>query len=517
MRGMWGAKSVQIHGNMKNEKIFWSMLLLLVTVIISYPLFSASLIATEDLVFHLNRIEGIKAGLMAGQFPVRIHAYQLGGYGYPVGIFYPDLWLYLPAILRLLGMPLVITYQLFCFLLHFATAFLAWYAFTILSRSLRVGGMAAVLYTGFWYRLLDFYERGAMGEMLAMVFLPLALAGTVELIRGNYKKYWMLAVLAYTGIMQSHILSMLLAGGAAILYCLWHWHCLLEPGRRRAIGRVLLFWLLLNLWFIVPFLTFYTGMEFNIKVNPQSSAGSAWSVSQAIAFFVGFGGAICLAMYSFLRTCWKKYRKFYRTENVIVLPELFLVSMIFVVLSTSIFPWEILGKIHFWHQAELYLQFPWRFMELSAVGLAYCGAWGIAEFCNRSGHRLMLVFGISVIFSLLSIMPIQQSIIPWRGYTVFDETKKLSSYGKALGGHMADYLYDDISVEELQGNSIEMHMPCSITNMQRKGTKVSFSYTCSENKKICLPMLYYAGYTVSETTGKNIGRLYNEVEQLIKK
>ena len=67
----------------------------------------------HDLVFHLYRIDGIAQGLREGQFPVRMQSTQVFGLGYPVSVFYGDLFLYFPALLRLLGMSVRASYALF--------------------------------------------------------------------------------------------------------------------------------------------------------------------------------------------------------------------------------------------------------------------------------------------------------------------------------------------------------------------------------------------------------------------
>ena len=57
-----------------------------------------------DWSFHLSRIEGIANGLREGQFPVRVYSMAKDGYGYAPSLFYGELLLYFPAVLRLLGM-----------------------------------------------------------------------------------------------------------------------------------------------------------------------------------------------------------------------------------------------------------------------------------------------------------------------------------------------------------------------------------------------------------------------------
>ncbi len=57
-----------------------------------YPLFSGTIGFGHDLNFHLYRIEGIKDGILSGQFPVRIHPTHNNGYGYITASVYPELF-----------------------------------------------------------------------------------------------------------------------------------------------------------------------------------------------------------------------------------------------------------------------------------------------------------------------------------------------------------------------------------------------------------------------------------------
>ena len=77
------------------------------------PLALGYLTFGHDLSAHLSRIEGLKAGLLSGQFPVRINPDLLEGRGYAFSLMYADLLLYPAAVLRILGFPLYSVYQLY--------------------------------------------------------------------------------------------------------------------------------------------------------------------------------------------------------------------------------------------------------------------------------------------------------------------------------------------------------------------------------------------------------------------
>ena len=83
----------------------------------------------HDLAFHLMRIEGLKEELLNGSFPVRMQTYWLNGYGYPVSIFYGDLLLYIPAVLRIFGVSVLASYNIYVLLINAGTVFISYFCF----------------------------------------------------------------------------------------------------------------------------------------------------------------------------------------------------------------------------------------------------------------------------------------------------------------------------------------------------------------------------------------------------
>lgn len=76
------------------------------------PNYRKGLIEGSDAPFHLARIDSLAQDLSKGIFPVKVHT-ELGyDYGYGVGLFYQNHFLYLPAFLRLLGCSLETSYKI---------------------------------------------------------------------------------------------------------------------------------------------------------------------------------------------------------------------------------------------------------------------------------------------------------------------------------------------------------------------------------------------------------------------
>ena len=101
----------------------------------------------HDLNFHLMRIEGLKDGLLSGAFPVKIQPTWCNNNGYAVGIFYGDLFLYIPAMFRILGVPSNTAYKLYLFLINILTVIISYISFKKLSKDKLIGVLGCALYT----------------------------------------------------------------------------------------------------------------------------------------------------------------------------------------------------------------------------------------------------------------------------------------------------------------------------------------------------------------------------------
>lgn len=93
----------------------------IVCVLFCYPLFTNDLVRGHDTYFHLCRIEALKEAYVHGDFFPRLYYEQNFNFGYGTPLFYSDIFLIVPALIRLSGVPIVITYKIFIFLCTFLT------------------------------------------------------------------------------------------------------------------------------------------------------------------------------------------------------------------------------------------------------------------------------------------------------------------------------------------------------------------------------------------------------------
>lgn len=132
-----------------------AMAILAITAFACLPLGLGYLTNAHDLSIHLARIEGLKAGLLAGQFPVRMDPALLDDRGYPFSLMYADLLLYPAAVLRILGFSLQAVYKLYVAAITLATALVTRYVLRKMLGSEQLALLGTALYVLSFYRLIN--------------------------------------------------------------------------------------------------------------------------------------------------------------------------------------------------------------------------------------------------------------------------------------------------------------------------------------------------------------------------
>lgn len=234
-------------------------ILVLLIIVSSVPLM-VNYVFSQDLLFCLTRIEAIKQGLQNGKFPVKIQPYWLNGHGYAVSVFCGDLFLYVPAVLRLLGMSLQVSYQIYVLFVNIATVFVSYFCFSKMSSGW-IGVFCTIVYSLNRYRLARIYTIGVVDEYTAMIFLPLVLYGMWRIYmlpedEEAHGKSWLTLAIGCTGVFMCHIISAGITVLFLIIAALVLWKKTFRKKTFRALLKAAAATGLLSLWFLVPFLDY---------------------------------------------------------------------------------------------------------------------------------------------------------------------------------------------------------------------------------------------------------------------
>jgi len=484
------------------------LLFIAVALFATLPLMRDFLVYSHDLPFHLTRIENIKDGLLDGQFPVQIGPRFGYGSGYAAPILYPELFLYLPAVFRLCGVSILVSYEAFIFLINLATLLVTYRVVTRLTGKAIVGLIASIAYTLCAYRISCIYTRTALGEELALIFLPCVMLGMAETLHGGKISKWLIA--GMTGLIQTHVISVEIAAIACALYtviCVIFKKTSFQNLLRLAAAAGIT--VLLNLWFLVPFFRFT--MEdlqmFSFKFSTQLQAAYP---AQLFASFVNpFGKAEVLgttaemplsagllfgiAIFVFILSN-KRVDKKLQVINQIAMVFAFLA----ILASTTLFPWSYVAKIPVLNRLLFAVQFPWRFLGIASLMLSL--VLGIGAYGTGRKNKPILVI-TCLLLAVLNVAPFMDQFLQ------SDDQEDLMSakyHVVDMEGYLLnDYFYVGTDCYNFMRFQIEITGgdDISISNFTKQGTHISFDYSADTNQTVTLPLYHYIGY-VAELNGE---------------
>lgn len=474
----------------------------------SYPLFTDFLTVGMDQEFHLRRIEGLFGALQSGQWPARISTQHFGGKGYATGVMYPELFLYFPAALRLAGASILFSWKALLFAINLGTAFSAYFCGRRLMNSRAAGMAAAIVYLLSPYRLCDLYIRAALGEVLAMAFLPLLLYSLWQLLAGDAGQ-WPWLVLACTGIFQSHILTTEMTAVFALLCALAALPALTKPARLAALGKAAGLTVLVNLWFLVPFLTYTLKGGFKIfgshvdlhqhSLYPAQMLSTFWSAdpglwSQSLGSLdsemlltLGLAPLVCLGL---LAAGWWLFDPQSGPRPGLRQGVAAAVAAGLCLYAASVyFPWELLQRIPALDRLLSPVQFPWRTLAFAAACFAVVAAAATIPFRGRGAK--LAVLGVLLAVAVLPASSMMDGLLATPVY--MGQTDSIAH----IGGNYNEYLPEGVSDEILAAapNGLEPQGELDVTGLTKNDCRIEFDYTAQQDTVVYLPLTAYPGYS----------------------
>ena len=474
----------------------------------------------DDIHFHLSRIDAIAQGLKAGQFPVRIYSQAKNGYGYAPSLFYGELCLYFPAVLRTLGVSVQLSYHLYVLAVQMLTAGIAFYSFRQMFSHNKTALLGSVLYLLNPYRLQNLYWRAAVGEYTAMAFLPLIPAALCLLYgkKEPTKKQAGVActemVIAFGMLLQTHMISLEIMALATAVFCLFH--------LRRTFSRCVLFvWLksvaivlLLNLWFLLPFLEImgsgiYGGMYGGTTMNAgRMIQRSGYAIPKVLTWNThgrNIGIELIIGCMVFLWAWIGHDEEIPHREQKIGLWSTG-IGLAACWASTNTFPWGLVGALPGKISGILLaIQFPWRYLTLAAILLTLATLCAVSLLRPKKLARPLAVLLLSA--SLLGVGFFYREYLPSESGEYVGDSGELV-YVDYLVTNVAwyyDKLYLPIGAKETRdGFVIEKKVTTAEVEQIEKTEKgVILQYTAGmgEDGIIELPLLYYPVYGIKEGAG----------------
>ncbi len=161
------------------------ILLTLLSLWVTRDLFRPEFFQSHDALYHVVRLDQFHKALLAGQFPVRWAPDLLNGLGYPLFIVNYHLPYYLAEAFHLLGLSLFSAIKAVFIVSLTASALTSFWLFYSWTKSNLAATLGSLFFILAPYRLANIFERGALGEAVAYVFVPLIFLGFDHLKRNR--------------------------------------------------------------------------------------------------------------------------------------------------------------------------------------------------------------------------------------------------------------------------------------------------------------------------------------------
>lgn len=495
------------------EKLVDACVIAGVALLAMSPMFSTYLYNGDDLCYHLTRIEGLKDGILDGQIPVIIMPEGLKGNGY-LNVMYPYLFLYIGAFLRICRVSIGLSYKMVVFAAHLASAMCAYYAFRSISKSRRTIMLGVLLFTLMPYRFTNIFSRGDLGETLALTFWPLVIVGMYHILLGERKK-WYYLVLGFSGALQSHILSVAFVMAFCIVAALFFVVRVWKEKRYVELGKAAGLTLLLNLWYLVPFLYYYFVQDLATDVLRWSGyfeqSINLSNMTQTISlynkqyFSLGLPLIGCVGIAVIYLVCEKKENK---TSLDSYLTFLVVLGCILVYMTTGYFPNLALSKNAFFNSIITMIQFPWRFLGPASVCFLTAGAVWLSKSNLLKPYR-NIIFALLIGLNLLTVLsvPADNSHMPYDDVTATASKGHDSKLAANIGiFYPHEWRLEGVSDEKLTTSVLVSDLNhVEVSGFERKGTKSQATYISDEEGTYMeFPVLNYFGYRAYDEAGERL-------------
>lgn len=358
----------KIIDKIKNKRSIQYAIIIIVGLLISVPFLWVQVRHGDDGWLHMLRLAGLDNAIEKGSFPYLVFPYFCNDWGYSMTAFYPTIVAYVPYVLGLISGSFFTGLKLFGTLTTVLSGIFMYNFMNEVTKKKGIAFFSSIIYMTLPYKLEDIYNRYAIGEFTAFVFMPIVFQGLYNLIHGDKKRHYYIAIGA-TGLLLSHTISTEYTAIFCALYIIFNFK---EFFKKDIIIKCIInvvFILSMATLFLLPMLEFKSQAQYAIftpeiiKTSGDYAADNTiklWQLlkdkneENGVSFVVGipflamlFSGVLAY------RNIEKKHKDFYITSIVF--------GTISLIMCTSFFSWKIMPDF------LCTLQYPWRMLGFALL------------------------------------------------------------------------------------------------------------------------------------------------------
>jgi len=458
-----------------------------------------------DYYFHLKRFEALITSLREGTFPFYSDYTASLGYGYIHRFFYSDIILIPFAPIGMLTGAQA-AYEVMLFVMTILCGLFMYKAVNTVYKDAYIAAIASLLYTFSVYRLTDIYPRSALGEVFAFTFLPIVFWGLYYIIKGDYRKWYVIAA-GFSLLIFSHIISTVITFFTVVVLLIVYYKPLIkEPKRIVCLLLAGVVTIAITSSFIFPLFEQLSSNTFLYESNDWSlPARTKLSLPHLTwALFCGFvfpknmvvtGIGIVLIIPLFARFLVKRKPIGIRSVDIGVFIGLF-----YILASSSLFPW---GRFPF--TLLSFIQYPTRLY----LFVTFFFATGVAFYLSNVFHkrRQRQVLAVVIIVCTMLTMYIHSENFRYTHEYYIGETNEKPLPGNFFylnGGEYVPALVGSARYIQSRGDSIISSGGNALGNiLKREKGVIDLSVQTQVRDSLELPLFYYLGYA-AELNGEKL-------------
>ncbi len=449
-----------------------------------------------DYYFHLKRFEALITALREGTFPHYIDYAAALNYGYLSKVFYSDIILIPFAILGVL-IGSYNAFEVMLFTMTILCGIFMYSAVKTIYKSSFAAFLAGILYTFSVYRFYDIYNRGAMGEVFAFTFIPLVFLGLYHIIKGDYKKWYIIAI-SFSLLIFSHVISTVLTFITVVIVLIFYCKPLIkEPKRFAYLILAGIVTLAITAVYIFPLWEQMQANTYRYETNNWTLPANAkipldyvfWGLVSGFYYpddisIVGIG--ILLTSVILLRFFIRGKSEMLKSVDI----GLF-IGLFYIFASSQLFPW---GRFPF--TLLSFIQYPGRLYLLVTFFFAVAGGDYLSRIFVKEKARFIVALVVILCTSIVIYMHNDNYRVMHIHIGQTNEKPDASNFFYLNG---AEYVPDKAESAYhilLRGDSIaSINGNTAIESHSRDKQILNIRINAQSTDSLELPLFYYKGYT----------------------
>lgn len=496
------------------KSIFCLICFAVVSFIIILPLWNKAQIFGHDAWYHITRIEALKQQILDSHPFSRINYFFNQGEGYASSLCYPDLLLYIPAIFRIIGIDINVSYNIFLMLLGIACYGTTFYAANKMTNDKCIASICACLFTLCQYHLDNILTRGSVGEIQAFIFIPLAVYGIYNYLYEDFSHPAVMGI-GFIGLILSHTITTFLTVLIYIILFLINIPKIIKaPKNLIKLGITAGFVLLATAFYWLPLIELMTKMDLKVSHPTRVVSDSGVLIQNILADIkmdtennlgIGISVFILLILRIFIKkskfTLNSKKNK--SADNTVLLnltkcADMFAITGATAAFcSTNLFPWSLFVKTPLNS-----IQFAWRLYIIASVFMSFASAIYVYVFIRQNKVNTTIV--CAVIASIICILGFvhtktAEPHYKYRVPTYFTDTNNYSDgfdgTCRTGGAEWLPYITATNKSIAFSQSNIVKDENGNTYDYEKDGTTIIVSINSDDVKTVQVPLIYYIGYT----------------------